>query len=527
MRPTARDLAASILLASTAACSVAPGDGGTSAHDGLAFVDEGKADNYYSNVASEVEVSGTLPVRMTEADYADEARRNDIVTRRLTAVGLYLTTYVTDKFRGIDSNGDGEISESEIFFRNEGYGGFHAMVRNYSVEALEVSGDATNGYQVRFEMDLAGPPDLLSRIPRAEGTSGPGLTFDLRMPKDASSDPASVNRREIRNFNPDSYTGELETVRLTAAPLPVPGNAYPHFAEMTADGMLDVTLFFGHDYNTSRSDLEEAREIFHELGDLGFTAPAQSFEELAASSGPFTRTARANGRDITVEVRIFHSDMFTTDRRAQHDLAIAELVGRDVFFYPGHAGPYYGFYLDANDAATVRYRELAEAAFTSRQQLVVAQGCQTYSQYADMLYANESKSEDNLDVITTVNYSYGRGTGQLLRSLLTFDADGDHVPVDYYRMVSDLNGEWLNSYENVFYGIMGIDGSPVLHPYASPEAIGRACTEASECGDAGGNVCVEGQCGAVALSEAGCPDGSTFRRVASGRAITGGACFAR
>lgn len=526
MRHTARDLAAFILLASSAACAVTPSDGALP-NDGLSFVDEGKADNYYSNVASEIEVTGTLPVRMTEEEHADEARRNEIVTRRLTAVGLYLTTYVTDKFRGIDSNGDGEISESEIFFRNEGYGGFHAMVRNYSIEALELSGDATAGYHVRFEMDLAGPRDLMSRIARAQGTNGPGVSFDLRMPLDASADPTSVNRREIRNFNPDTYMGELETVRLTAQPLPVPGNAYPHFAEMVQDGVLDVTLFFGHDYNTPRSDLEEARETFQTLVDLDFTAPAQSFDELRADSGAFTRQARAGGREITVEVRIFHSDMFTTDRRAQHDLAIAELVGRDVFFYPGHAGPYYGFYLDANDAATVRYRELAEAGFTSRQQLVVAQGCQTYSQYADMLYANENKSEDNLDVITTVNYSYGRGTDQLLRNILRFDADGNHTPVDYYRMVSDLNGEWLNRYENVFYGIMGIDGSPVLHPYANVEAIGRACTQTSDCGDTSAHACVEGQCGAVALAEQGCPENTTFRRIASGRAITGGACFAR
>lgn len=524
LRLARTSLAASLLLASSAACSTASPEG--TAGDGLDLVDEGKADNYYSNVATEFEVSGVLPVGMTEEEFADEARRGDIITRRLTAVGLYLTTYVTDKFRGIDENGDGEISESEIFFRNEGYGGFHAMVRNYSIETLEVSGDAASGYSVRFEMDLAGPADLLSRIPRADGTSGSGLTFDLRMPRNASANPSSVPRREIRNFNPDTYTGELETVRLTAEKLPTPGNAYPHFAEMVADGVLDVTLFYGHDYNTSRSDLEEAREAFDTLRDLGFTPPVQSFDALRPDSGPFTRDARAHGRELRVEVRIFHSDMFTTDRRGQHDLAVSELTGRDVFFYPGHAGPYYGFYLDANDAATVSYRELATAPFTDRQQLVVAQGCQTYSQYADMLYASEAKSEANLDVITTVNYSYGRGTMALLRNLLRFDAQGNHVPVDYYRMVSDLNSDWLNRSELVFYGIMGIDGSPVLHPYASTDTIGQACAAAADCGDPAGNVCVRGTCGAVSLAASGCPEGTRYSRVSSGRTITGGACFA-
>jgi hypothetical protein len=49
------------------------------------------------------------------------------------------------------------------------------------------------------------------------------------------------------------------------------------------------------------------------------------------------------------------------------------------------------------------------APFTAKQQLVLAQGCQTYSQYADMIYASPVKDEPNLDVITTVNNSYGVG----------------------------------------------------------------------------------------------------------------------
>src|SRR6185436_10688728 len=103
--------------------------------------------------------------------------------------------------------------------------------------------------------------------------------------------------------------------------------------------------------------------------------PAATFEVLTADSGPFTRAARANGHDIRIDVRIFHSDMFKTARRAQHDLALTEIAARDVFFYNGHAGPYYGFYLDDAEAARVGYQEFATAGFTDRQQLVLAQGC--------------------------------------------------------------------------------------------------------------------------------------------------------
>src|SRR5512139_2872108 len=68
----------------------------------LVEVDDTKADDYYSNVAAEWEVRGSVKLKMTDAEYADEGKRKDLVSRRLTAVGLYLTAYVTDKFEGID-----------------------------------------------------------------------------------------------------------------------------------------------------------------------------------------------------------------------------------------------------------------------------------------------------------------------------------------------------------------------------------------------------------------------------------------
>jgi len=511
------------LLLAVAGCQEGAASG---PEDDLLIVPEGKADNYYSNVSAEFEVTGRLPVALTAEELADEAVRADKVTRRLTALGLYLTTYLTDKFRGIDSNGDGEISDNEVFFHNEQYGGFHAMVRNYSIEAGELTGDVATGLSASFTIDVAGPADFISRVAAAEGAA-----FDLQMPEGATVDPDAVPRREIRNFDPTTYTGTLETVRCAVRPLPVPGNGYPHYADFVADGVYDLTLFYGHDYNTSRSDLREAREAWNGLEDMGFTMPAATFEELGADSGPATRAVKAGGRDVTIEVRIFHSDMFATDRHGQHDRALAEITGRDVFFYNGHAGPYYGFYLDAANLAMVGFAELATAPFTTRQQLAIAQGCQTYSQYADMLYAHPDKSEDNLDVITTVNFSYGQGTLELLRNLVRTDAAGNHQPVDVYRIVGDLNGDWINSWKSVFYGVMGLDGNPRLHPYAAPDALGRACATAGDCGDPGGNVCAaetadgERHCGAVALDATACPAGSTYRALASGTTIQSGACF--
>lgn len=501
----------------------------TGTDETYAVVADGKADNYYSSVAAEFEVQGTLPVAMTKDEFNDEAKRADLVSRRLTAFGLYLTTYVTDKFRGIDHDGDGKISESEVFFHNEGYGGFHAMVRNFSVETLDVAGDPTSGYQVTFTIDLAGPRDLLSLVDLKDAADG-GKTFEVKLPKGATVDPQSVPRGEVRNFDPAKYSGEIETIACKIERLPDPGNAYPAYDQFTADGVYDLTLFYGHDYNTARSDLQESRSAFELLVDSGFKAPVARFEDLKADSGVFTRTAKANGKDVTIEVRMYHSDMFTTDRKKQHDLAVSELVARDVFFYNGHAGPYFGFYLDEARAATVNYLELANAPFTKKQQLVIAQGCQTYSQYADMLYANPEKSEDNLDVITTVNYSYGQGTDELLSSLIQLDSAGNHRPVDFYTLVGDLNSNWLNDSRDVFYGVMGIDGNPQLHPYADAAKIGEKCETAADCGDADGNVCLSASigpklCGAKALTEAACPEGTQFKFLARGATIATGACL--
>jgi hypothetical protein len=513
---------------------VACGGVAESGDDELEIVEEGKADNYYSSVAAEFKVTGALPVALTAEEFADEKLRTDKAIRRVTAFGLYLTTYVTAKFEGIDKNGDGVISEDERFFHNMGYGGFQAMVRNQTAQTLSITADAQGGgYTATFSLDLAGPRNLLTKIPGERLTSaGGGLRFDVRMPKGATMSPTDVPRTDIRRFNPETHVGELETVRVTANANPTVGNAYPPYAAFLADGVFDITLFFGHDYNKDRSDLREAREAFATLKELGFAAPAANFDALTSESGPFTRTLRANGKSVRAEVRIFHSNMFETARQKQHDLALAEITARDVFFYNGHAGPYFGFYMDEARAATVNYGEFATAPFKAdKQQLVIAQGCQTYSQYADMLYASPAKDEANLDVITTVNYSYGEGTLGILRNLLGVTSSGALRPADYYRIVEDLNSEWLNNYKEVFYGVMGIDGNPRIHPFANIEALGKECRRVSDCGDSSGNVCVKATsrgkkaCGVVSLAAAACPSGTTFRQVASGTMIKAGACL--
>jgi hypothetical protein len=464
---------------------------------------------------------------MTDAEYADAAKRKDIVARRLTAVGLYLTAYVTDKFRGLDINGDGQIGEDEVFFRNDTYGGFHAMVRTQSGEAGTLTKVSTGIYDLKFELDLAGPKNLTQLLPRV-GTTSP-FKFELKMPEYASVDPTHVPSGAIRSWKPETETGPVETHAFGLVRLPTPKNAYLQYGEFTKDGVYDITHVFGHDYNTPRFDLIEAEEMFNHLVSRGFRAPAASFAALKADSGPFTLDATAGGKPVKLEVRIIHGDMFIGARAAQKALVVDELVKRDVFFYNGHAGPYYGFYLDEAGEADVEYTDLATAPFTDKQQLVVAQGCQTYSQYADMLFASPAKSEANLDVVTTVNYSYGVGTIPLFDSLTKID-EGKHAPADAYTLVEQLNAEWINAEKEVYYGIMGITANPAVHPYAALDKIGSVCTEASDCGDPAANLCIKKRvdsrnkvCAAKAVASK-CPTGTYFKQIRQGETIVASGC---
>lgn len=590
----------------------------------LSLVSPGKADNYYSNVSLEYEASGSVIVAMSEAQAKDPDQRRRAILSRLSAIGVYLTTYMTDKFEGLDLNNNGRIDPDEVFFKNAGYGGFKAMVRNQTLEEMVLEEIEPGQWRVNFTMDLAGPQDMAQKL-AADGAvlaDDGSISFGLRMPKGATTDPESPSSRPIRSFDPDQYQGELETVELKLNPHPAISDAYPQYKAYMEDGIYEITMFFGYDYNDPRVDLKEAKETFEHLVQLGFKPPVDSYEQLDHTSGPFTGTINIQGpagnacieravlgrvnahqvdeaalgrlglradairevlryrqgedgqwgtlddrrfhelssldavkgigpatldkaralvapecqpgerAPITIEVRIFHADMFTSDRNLQHDLAIYELQQRDVFFYNGHAGPYYGFYLDAADEAAVSYEEFKQVPLDpKRQQLFVAQGCQTYSQYADMLYANPSKSEDNLDVITTVNYSYGQGTLQLFNQLVMTDQEGVHYPISFYDIISALNNDPTNDYYGVFYGVMGIDGNPQLNPYADADLLGQACQSQADCvGNPNANLCVGyadggSYCIARTLGESGCPEGSSYAYVSSEETVLGGVCY--
>jgi hypothetical protein len=229
------------------------------------------------------------------------------------------------------------------------------------------------------------------------------------------------------------------------------------------------------------------------------------------------------------------------DSHAHDEPAVAACYGATIqggLAFGEHAGervPRLGAVPDApfqeRGEAQISDRDFARLPFEAgRQQLVVAQGCQTYSQYADMLYANPNRGVDTLDVITTVNYSYGLGTLGLFDRLVRLDRAGVHQPSSYNELVTGLNAEYWNRQKLVFYGVIGIETNPALHPWANVAGIGAPCAWTADCGaNPDASVCVpvtggESRCAVRAVAERACPEGSYYAYIASGRTLVGGVC---
>ncbi len=520
--------------------------------DDIHRVAPGKTDNYYSNVAREFEVRGAIELELTADEFADEAVRQEKADRRITAAVTYLTTFVTKKL--------------DKFFSNEEYGGFAAMVRNRLVTTTDfeerVDGSETT-YWANFAITLAGPTELPGLI---------GNNFELLMPKGKEASGGSLST--VRSFNPETYSGEIESIEVELRPIAAAGNAYPHYEAFVEDGVYDITMFQGYDYNEGRSDLMETIYLLSTFEALGFDLTqldllpqpdarlAQLYDDIyahylkeeeagntnegfsvadwwarlepyleiatrmTAKSGPISREISFGGRPVLVEARIFHTELFD-DSSYQKQTALDEFVARDVFYYNGHAGPWYGFSLNSAGTADVKEADFAQAPFTDRQQLFVANGCQTYSQYADTVYAHELKSVENLDVITTVNYSYGQGAIPSLAGLLHLDERGELIPHHFEAILTYVNDNETNREKEVFYGVTGIEENPRVHPYANPQRIGEACTASAECGHVWGNVCVSGACGVYALDANACPEGTFGSPLADGDTIFAHGCFAQ
>jgi len=509
-------VAASALLAGCSADSGA-GAGSNGADDAVfEYVPEGKADDYRSTTGLEYSLTAVDSVTLAEGDLAlvGEARlrrAEELVALRFKALSFFLYAYLADKEHD-DPNHD--------------YGGFRTTVRQKTFEKQDLveRSDQPGTFDFIFEAEVGGPKNLMQLLPLQDGK-----TFELILPilTAAELDSQSYSSK-YKGFDPSKYTeAELEKIVVEIEPQPMEPDAYPEYADWFADGVLDVAIHIGGDYNESRWDLKTAKDIFARLQtDLGLTAPVGTFEELTSVSGPFTGELDANGAPVKLEVYLFHPDMAKEEGVGYEgliDIYKASASKRDMVVYDGHAGydtSYSGIVVHYNPRHAIKADEFATLELPNKYQLFFFNGCKTYTSYADAMYANPAKNSKNLDIITTVNFSWlsemTRVTTDLLGHVLK-RSNGTHAPMSYDRTLAAMNAgrSW-----DVIYGVHGLSDNPRISPYADLSTLCTSCTGNSQCPGVD-NLCIklssgaQRVCAAACTDDSGCPEGYKCRSVAA------------
>jgi hypothetical protein len=495
-------------------CGAAPDD------EQAVAVLPGKADNYLSPTSREYSLWGMGEVQL-EAEWADrtaDERAAEVQTRlgdRFKAYAHFVNVYLTDK-TSHDSNA--------------GYGGFSGLVRKTSLDWIrEPVDDAELVWAFIWELEMGGPRDLMDRLPfetRPDGTqvlmvTMPALT-DAQLRAGSYSD----------SFDPGTYGGPTTQIEVMVDPVAESVDAWPAYDQLFADGLLDVAVIVGGDYNAERYDLRAAREIYAWLKRAGYRHESADFAALTIDAAPFTKTIRVEGREVAVQVTLLHPDVV-------EDAALDQLRARivqayeamDVVIYDGHAGQdpnYSGIVYHYNPRHAISANGLAELNLPEKYQLFVFNGCKTYSAYPEAVYRNARKTTANLDVVSTVSFSWltmqPYTTSGLLNELLA-TAGGAHDPRTYGEVLATINKDanW-----NVYYGVHGLDDNSHRNPYADEASLCRTCARDAEC-PGQGNRCVRfdwgSACGVECTSDAGCPDGYACADIATGSRITGKQCL--
>ncbi len=523
-------LVSGALFASMVACSSADTTpaGGTPGDAPYDYVPPGKADDYRSTTGQEYALLAIDSVTLSDADQlltgAERlAAAEELVKLKFKALSFFIYEYMASK----------EHEDS-----NYGYGGFRTTVRQQTFESLDISerSNEPGTYDFLFSAEVGGPKDLLKQLPLEAN----GITFKLALPILSTAEVESGSySSKYSHFDPTKYdASQITYLDVDIEPKPMEPDAYPDYASWFSDGVLDVAIHVGGDYNAARYDLQTAKDIFARLqSDLGLTAPVATFEDLHIDSGPFTGTLDANGTPVKFEVYLLHPDMAKEDGIGYQGLIDAYKASasqRDIVIYDGHAGydaSYSGVVVHYNPRWAIPADDFATLNLPDKYQLFFFNGCKTYTTYADSLYANPKKTTANLDVITTVNFSWLSEMTRITTDLvggMTHQENGTHVPTSYDHLLADMNKgrSW-----DVIYGVHGLSDNPRISPYADLSTLCGACSGNSECPGAD-NLCVKisptnSVCGAACTDDTGCPDGYKCRSVAAGGStlISGTQCM--
>jgi len=522
-----RSLVTILVLSSLVACAAPPADGPGDDPYGIGV--GGKADDFFSPHAFEYVFSGRTTVTL-EADLADASeevrmqRVRELVGLEHIALAYFLTQYLIEKEpreRGHDWGGVGGMAKA---------GGYREMDIQ-QVDALT--------YEFTFEQIVAAEADLQQDLPLGEeGLAEDELHLVIGNPTNEQlaqleSDEEWFRKDPWKGWDPARVTDEGLKRHVIVRVRPERGtpDAWLDYEQLFADGVLRIDLQLGYDYH-SQYHRKHARTLYFWLRDeLGYHAPVPTFDAFTRDSGPFTKTLNANGRQVTVEIRIFYGkDGGVNDPNTDagglvldQDLR-ASFATADVVIFGGHSGPFYGFSManwKRTDEGDLSYLEIESLEMPAdKYQIVVADGCDTY-QIAAAFARNPAKLDGhNIDVITTTSYGDAEVPYSIMNAishLTETDSDGMHRPRTLRSLLVDLteaNGM------NPLYGIHFVADNPHRHPYADTRRLCDACTRHDQCG-APGNRCVtlpdwEGSfCSAACTDDSGCPRGYGCQRIAA------------
>jgi hypothetical protein len=449
-----------------------------------------KADNYVSTNAREFLLSGTahalLPANFDTLDSEAQTQALETaVNRRLSRVVTAIRSRVRNVVR--EHNG-GTTSEKDSWF---------IYVKKDAGVSTDIRIVDSERAAFTFELELVGNVYLMS-----------GLT------------PGQSGRRQFEVEVSDYGAGLKELVEVDIAGSES-RDAFPKYDELFADGVFDIAVHFGGDYNEERLDIDTAKWLVEHLLDAGWSHPTvTSFEDLAIDSGWFTNTVTVERRPIEVRIKIIHSDMVEpVDEHKLSDSMKESMATADVVFYSGHAGPNAGFILDYQPKHEIKASEFASLDLPSKYQIFVLDGCQTYRTYVDDLMKNPAKNWDNTNIVTTVNTTpFGAGYQVLWEFIHWFTITndrGDHFPLSWKAILRGVNARTA-SFESIHYGVHGIDNNPGLNPHGGEGIACKPCTTDAQCG-AGGNLCLGyglgSSCGIACATDTACPDGYRCARL--------------
>ena len=486
-------LRSAALLVVLAACSPELGDG----PHALPGSDE-KSDNYITSNQREFDLSGeataTLPDNFLDyreidqpgvaQDMADE-RYKEIVWGSIDA-------YIQDRLTEANGAGDGWKTLFGVFSappEDWKYSMYWRPYHGVDAEIIEIT-DTT--VRFRFSLGFLGSPEF----------------------QDFLTDKKKSDRQFFLDL-PASEHGDEESITVDMEPSDSK-DAFPKYDVLFADGVFDVGVHMGGDYNNERYDLDRGRWFVDDfLLEEGWvsTTGVTNFDELTINSGPFVKDLIVEGKPVEARIFITHADMSDSEGGETLVAAVREtLKNRDVFIYAGHAGANHGFILDYSPRVDFSPSMISDAEMRSDYQVFAFQGCGTYHTLVGDVTDNPSKTFDNVDIVTTFNstpFSTGYTVLEGMVEWLTLTSErGEHYPVSWMRILDRFNA---GKGETVMYGVHGVEQDPQINPNGSEGIACTPCSATSQCG-AGGNFCLAmddgGACGVACTTDEACEPGS-------------------